>query len=234
MANCGFGPSCMKLFKQNTSHGEWLTFFWGSSWVNDQWRHKHSQKYSDYITARPQPSVKETMLFVLFSSRWRNSNYDGFQLVSKSKQKWHFEKTCPCAIPPLALLNCGEALEATTEFITLNERLCSRPHSITHEPDDKLHCLPWLPDPKGCLINQRLDMATISGSYSGQGCPGPALTPTPTHLTISPALTLAARCEYMDAEHGGRHLWDPVGAVTNTNCYLNMKQPQLLIRLEYE
>lgn len=98
-----------------------------------------------------------------------------------------FEKTRPCAMSSLASLNCGEALDATAEFITLNERLCSRPHSITHEPDDKLHCLPRLPDPKGCLINQRPDMATISRRNSGQGCAGQLLTPTHHYLAIFPA-----------------------------------------------
>lgn len=61
-------------------------------------------------------------------------------------QEQLFEKTRPrasCrAVPFSAPLNCGEALDATAEFITLNERLCSRPHSITHEPDDKLRRLP--------------------------------------------------------------------------------------------
>lgn len=84
----------------------------------------------------------------------------------------------------LASLNCEEALDAATEFITLNERLCSRPHSITHGPDDKLHRLPWLHDPKGCLINQWLDMATISRRNSSQGCPGHILTPTHRYLAI--------------------------------------------------
>lgn len=93
---------------------------------------------------------------------------------------WFFEETSPCAVS-------FQALDATAEFITLNERLCSRPHSITHEPDDKLHHPPWLPDLKGCLINQRLDMAPISRGSSGQGCPGHILTPTHHYLAIFPA-----------------------------------------------
>lgn len=108
-------------------------------------------------------------------------------LVSSSKQQQFSEKTRLRAVPFLASVNCGEALDATTEFITLNERLCSRPHYITHEPDDKLHSLPWLPDPKGCLINQRLDMTTISWRNSGQGCPGHILPPTHHYLAIFPA-----------------------------------------------
>lgn len=131
------------------------------------------------------------------SSRWKQAiriTLVWFPLANSSS----CETTRPCAVPSLASLNCGEALDATTEFITLNERLCSRPHSITHQPDDKLHRLPWLPDPKGCLINQRLDMATISWGNSGQGCPGHVLTPTLHYLALFSSLTLAATCECIE------------------------------------
>lgn len=74
------------------------------------------------------------------------------------------------------------------EFITLNERLCSGPHSITRVPDDKLHHPARLPDLEGCLINQRLDADAISrGGNGDRFCPGHILTPTHHYSAISPA-----------------------------------------------
>lgn len=116
---------------------------------------------------------------VPLGSRWKPSHCT--RLVSGSEQREFSEKTCPRLVLFWPRWFAERPWMQRIEFITLNERLCSRPHSITHEPDDKLHRLLWLSDPKGCLINQRLDMATISRrNGGGQGCPGRILP----HLII--------------------------------------------------
>ena len=82
-------------------------------------------------------------------------------------------------------------------------------------------------------------MATISRRNSGQGCPGHISTPTHHYLAIfaapspwQPGVTVRNQSTHRETE--GDIFHDLLGAVTNTNSYLNVKQPQLLITLEYE
>ena len=88
----------------------------------------------------------------------------------------------------LASLNRAEALDAPAEFITPNERLCGGPHSITPEPDDKLHRLPRLRDPEGCLINQRLCVAAASQRNKWPGQPRTHL-PLPHIIICFPGIS---------------------------------------------
>jgi len=121
----------------------------------------------------------------------------------------------------LTSMNSVEASDATTEFITLNERLCSRPHSITQEPDDELHFLPWLHDPEVCLINLHLHMTTISRRNVRTG-----LLWTFPH----PHIIICHPATQNQNKGSETPLWDFMEAFT---CCLNVMKPRILIRLAY-